>query len=233
LSIKKVESIYITIKMNMVAPVPSQAAAASEQQKENATTAAARLIGMNKNQLQEEMTRRGFKFPKSITKDGMLEKLGVPVNQWKKWRKMKVNELKQELVTRSLKVSGSKQELLERLGVPTGFGEMKHETAMREINEPEKKRMVLQQQMPKKKKSKILSSTDDPNHEEYTLKCCNTPRFGDDSEPAGAIFFRDGSCMEVWRCMNCHKIPARPNAPPIDEFSDHSDDDERSGGGLW
>jgi hypothetical protein len=59
----------------------------------------------------------------------------------------------------------------------------------------------------------------------------------DGGELAGFIPFPDGSVMEVWRCMNCKKIPARPNAPPIQEFSDHSDDDddddERGGGGFW
>jgi hypothetical protein len=150
---------------------------------------------------------------------------------------MKIHELKQELLNKSLKVSGSKQELLERLGVPTGFGETSLETLTRETNELLKKRKVLQQQqMHKNKKSKLLSPADDPSHEEYTLKCCNTPRFENNSvEPAGAIFFRDGSLMEVWRCMNCHKIPQMPNAPPIEEFSDHSDDDELVvvGGGAW
>jgi hypothetical protein len=215
----------VTIKMNIgVAPVPSQATAVSEQQKENATMAAARLIGMNKNQLQEEMTMRGLYFPKSITKDGMLEKLGIPANQWKKWRKMTGNDLKQELATKSLKTTGSKQVLLERLGVPTGFGESNHETVMRESNEVLKKRKALQKVL-QKKKSKVLCPSDDPNHEEYTLKCCSTPREAD-GEPAGFILFRDGSLMEVWRCMNCNQIPARPNAPPIQETSDHADDDD-------
>jgi hypothetical protein len=242
----------------LTAPVvPSQAAAVSEQQKENVTTidTTARLIAMSKTQLQEEMTRCGFKFSKASTKDDMLKKLGIPARQWKAWRRMKVTELRQVLDTKSLKrTGGNKQDILDRLGVFPGFGETSNEKLLRELNESRKKRKTEEksvfqqflqhqqaqemQEMHAKKKTKRLDPADDPKHVEYTLACCATPRFGDNnSEPAGCICYPDGSMSEVWRCMNCKEIPARPNAPPIEEFSDHgsdNDEDERGGGGgMW
>lgn len=182
---------------------------------------------MTNAQLKEQLTKRGLTMKKSATKDEMLEKLGFPAKQWKAFRKMKISELKQELKKCNLKTTGNKQELLERLGVPTGFGETSHEKFTREMKELEKKRKRRAEQLFSTKKKKSLEPQDDPNHEEYMEKCCNAPRFpswNDDTQPAGCIYFPDGSVMEVYRCLACGKIPNRPNAPPIEEFSDDDED---------
>jgi hypothetical protein len=184
------------------------------------------LASMTRKELEEELTRRNIKHPKKDTKDDLLEKLGVPAKQWKNWRKMKGTELKAELKKRSLKVSGNKEEMLGRLGVPTGFGESqsnKSDREHREIMKKLKKRLGLDNLTTTKKNKKQKLPEDDPDHEEYTIDCCKNFRSGNE-DPAGCIMFPDGSCMEVWRCLNCGKIPQKPNAPPIHEYDEEGDE---------
>jgi hypothetical protein len=66
-----------------------------------------------------------------------------------------------------------------------------------------------------------------------TKKCCKAPLhhfpgWNDSStkKPAGCIHFCDGSLMEGWQYMVCGKIPAHPNTPPIQKYSDHESDNE-------
>ena len=177
------------------------------------------LIEMTTTQLKDELKQRGLS--QTGTKDILLERLGVPVRQWKQWRKMKIPELKQELRQRGLTVVGSKHELLSRLGVPIGFGESFDEKFRRERMESNKKKRKLEELSKQVTEHHWKSPEDDPGHEEYTIPCCKAPRFdAGRREPAGCIMFPDGSMMEVWRCLACGKIPEKPNAPPIQEFSD-------------
>jgi len=186
------------------------------------------LLGMTATQLKEELASRDLL--QTGTKDTLLERLGLPARQWKQWRKMKISELKPLLQQRGLTVSGTKHELLTRLGVPVGFGETKHETwerQHRELNKKKRKLEELSHKVIQVLKKKIKSPEDDPTHEEYQIPCCKSPRFDcRNNEPAGMIRFPDGSMMEVWRCLACGEIPKRPNAPPVEEFSDNEEEEE-------
>lgn len=74
------------------------------------------LLVMTKARLQLEMETRNIKCKKSAGKDEMHERLGIPAKQWNAWRRMKVAELKVVLKGRGEKLSGTKNELLTRLG---------------------------------------------------------------------------------------------------------------------
>ena len=139
---------------------------------------------------------------------------------------MKMSELKEELTKPHLTTSVSQIELLERLGVPTGFGETSDEKWKREFNELQKS--TKQADQDNKKKLKTLDPEDDPTHQDYIEKCCAAPCFPSwhaQTKPAGYFQYPNGSMIEVWRCPACGKIPARPNAPPIQEY-DHDDNDD-------
>ena len=158
-----------------------------------------------------------------MTRDELLERLGLPVTQWRQWRKLKIKELKPLLRQRGLAVGGTKHELLTRLGVPVGFGETAEEKWKREASERNKKRRKLEKLLSK------VRPEDDPSHEDYEVRCCKFARFNcQGTEPAGMIRFPDGSCMEVWRCLTCGKIPQHPNAPPIQEYSDAEEGKEEA-----
>lgn len=193
---------------------------AAASSKVQPVTDTATLLGLTAAQLKEQLQARGLTPGGRPTKDAMLERLGVP-ETWKKWRKLKIVELKPILQSRGLTVGGTKQEMLTRLGVPVGFGETKHETWMREERERSKKRKrklkALSHQVIQQPKKNFKSPHEDPTHEEYEIPCCSSPRFPRGEEPSGMILFPDGSMMEVWRCAACGKIPGRPNAPPIIE----------------
>ena len=88
----------------------------------------------NKRLREELSTCSSIKFRKSADKDELREMFGLPVKQWCALRRMKVSQLKEEL-KRGKPVSGLKQELLERLGVPRGFGESSFETSQLEHRE--------------------------------------------------------------------------------------------------
>ena len=108
------------------------------------------LLAMSNQQLHEELNLRDIKVRKNATKDVMLEKLGVPVTQWRAYRKMKVVELKDILKKQGKHVTGRKDQLLERLGVPLGFGETASETFDRECKERERVRKKQKKEQEKK-----------------------------------------------------------------------------------
>ena len=193
---------------------------------------------MSNKQLHEELRARNIKVAKAATKDVMLGKLGVPSAQWKVWRKMKAAQLKQELKKQGKAVSGTKEQLLDRLGVPKGYGETSYEKTMREFAELEradKKRRKEQSQalglLAATLKRSRYNPEDDPTHQYYTVKCCDDMKFRNDDKPEGAIFFPDGSLMEVGRCLTCGKFPTYPNAPPIMECSSDDEDGSANDGG--
>lgn len=195
------------------------------------------LSKMTNPQLREELKKRGL--PHSGNKDALFKRLGVPPPVEQQWRKggrqVKMPEPKQELKNCGLKIGGAKEGMLGRLGVPTGFEKSFLDKITRDKNEILKKRkqhtnkaVVAVHQ----KKQKKLSPEDDPAHEEYTVQCCKASRFpvrGDRVEPAGYIDWPDGSVAELYRCLACGKIPQKPNAPPIHEYSDNEDDDYSEG----
>ena len=78
------------------------------------------LLSMTNEQLHNELTLRNISMNKNAHRDVFLGLLGVPVIRWREYRSWKASEMKAELKKRGLKVSGRKDELLERLGVPTG-----------------------------------------------------------------------------------------------------------------
>lgn len=194
----------------------------------------ASLLTTTVPKLRDECRKQGLKH--TGNKDVLLTRLGLPATQWKAWRRLKVPELKEVLRAKGLKVSGNKEELLTRLGVPVGFGETPSEKTAREIKELLAKRKQQTSELyasaltKKLKKDPLSLSTqepsEDPNHEEYSEPCCAEPTFPgyrDYVEPAGCISFRDGSMMEVWRCLTCGQIPHYPNASPVEVYSDREE----------
>jgi hypothetical protein len=186
------------------------------------------ILKKRKQQEQQQHTKAAFHPPQK--KQKALDPEDDPAHgQWRKWRLMKMPELKQELKKRGLKIGGSKQELLGRLGVPIDFEESILDMIARESNEILKKRKKQEQQQhmkavchpPQKKQKAFLDPEDDPAHEEYTVQCCKASRFPglrDRVEPAGYIDWPDGGVSELYRCLACAKIPQKPNAPPIHEY---------------
>ena len=213
-------------------PSVAAAAAASKipaaQNKENGPTLAT-LLPMTRAQLLDEANRRGITgMKKSVSKDEILCHFGFPVKQWKAWRKMKVADLKPLLKARGLKVTGSKDELLSRLGVPLHFGETSSERSSRKTNEMmkeiTKKRKAQEEallQLLKKAKNQI-DPEDDPNHMYYSEDCCENAKFpvSYHADAEGCIVYPDGSIQEVHRFLSCGGFPKFPNAPPIQFLSD-------------
>lgn len=206
---------------------PNAAAVVTTTSMQNDNTSSKELISMTIKELRVELDNRGITLKKSANKDEIFESLGIPSKQWKKWRKMKVVELKVELKKRGLPIGkGRKNVLLQRLGVPDGFGETASDKYTRELNEQYKQ--ILGNTLPEKellaRKKNRINPENDPTHEEYTVDCCDNPICGSTSrniEPAGCINWPDGSVSEVWRCLNCGEIPKYPNKPLIHEFSDY------------
>jgi len=95
---------YLSMKDRPGPPIPEQSV----------------LLSMTNEQLHNELTLRNISMNKNAHRDVFLGLLGVPVIRWREYRSWKASEMKAELKKRGLKVSGRKDELLERLGVPTG-----------------------------------------------------------------------------------------------------------------
>ena len=110
------------------------------------------LLSMTNEQLHNELTLRNISMNKNAHRDVFLGLLGVPVIRWREYRSWKASEMKAELKKRGLKVSGRKDELLERLGVPVGFGESSEETRLRESKNVE--RALKKQKKDQEKKQK-------------------------------------------------------------------------------
>ena len=169
-------------------------------------------------ELDVELTKRGLS--KSVAKDNKLLKLGLPTDKLNMWRKMKVSELTQELKARGLKVSGNKDDLLQRLGVPEGYGLTSFEKRMKEhdkkIKEHDKKRKAMVKALGNAlglptglQQKKQLSPEDDPNHEQYTIKCCSQARFGE--EPSGCITWIAAS----WNVGGARTVATFPACPML------------------
>lgn len=160
------------------------------------------LVAMTKSQLREEILGRGLKCPKRFqTKEALLEKIDLPATQWKEWCNMKNAQLKGALRDRDRTVSGTRSELLGRLGVPPGFDHrVGYPTDRKRRRAPDVDR---------------IEPEDDPFHEAYALVCCNSPAFAyGKTGRAGCTVYRHGKPAKVWRCLNCKQIPVRPDASP-------------------
>jgi len=121
------------------------------------------LLSMTNEQLHNELTLRNISMNKNAHRDVFLGLLGVPVIRWREYRSWKASEMKAELKKRGLKVSGRKDELLERLGVPLSFGESAEETRIRESKNVERalKKQKKEQEKKEKKEQERLERVEE------------------------------------------------------------------------
>ena len=177
------------------------------------------LLSMSNQQLHEECERNNIKVNKRrATKDAMLEKLGVPTTKWHSYRKMKGVELKEELKKQNKTISGRKDQLLERLGVPVGFGETKVETLERESKDRE--RVAKKQKREQEKQAATIAASwveaTDPSSGEHYYYNENTGESTWD-KPAGFVRHEEEEEEE-----DTSSTSPSSSAPSVDESASSS-----------